>query len=158
MAPDHYKQCCWKVWVKGAIFSKWVTTTLKKFLENERGARKLKTRECCPTFWKGEEVYLRKYKPIISLMSIPRKYLKRVIRISFVSTQEKLWFLDINKCWYRPCPANFSFDKVTGHLSGMKIYFKTFWNTMYILNQGWKNISLLSPWQKLLTSHNTFSH
>ena len=29
MAPDHYKQCCWKVRVKGAIFSKWVTTTWK---------------------------------------------------------------------------------------------------------------------------------
>lgn len=29
MAPDHYKQCCWKVQVKEAIFSKWLTTTWK---------------------------------------------------------------------------------------------------------------------------------
>lgn len=29
MAPDHYKQCCWKVQVKEAICSKWLSTTWK---------------------------------------------------------------------------------------------------------------------------------
>lgn len=44
-----------------------------KFLENGRGARRLKTKKCCPTFWKGKEAYLRKYKLTINLMLTPRK-------------------------------------------------------------------------------------
>lgn len=57
MAPNHHKQWCWKVPVKGAFFSKWVTTTWK-VLGKWKSCQKAKDKEMS-YFWKEEEVYLK---------------------------------------------------------------------------------------------------
>lgn len=58
MAPDHYKQWCCKAQMKGAIFSKWVTTTWK-VLGKWKRCQKAKDKKMLSRFWKEEEAYLK---------------------------------------------------------------------------------------------------